>query len=144
MFKRLTVLLVLLVSISYSQGPVLGPFMLLESIDEARAKCKSLTFVKSGFNEEYVADIGDEFKWELHFDDNKLQSIMMISRPGATRPDYIDVVDKFSGIIGRRPGNSSAMGDGYLSWWRNEYVEFQVIYNAKTQLLTLFLYPNYN
>jgi hypothetical protein len=143
MIKHLIVLLVLLVSISYSQSIQLGPFVLLQDIEVVRSNCKSLTFVKSGYHEEYVADNGDEFKWELKFQDNDLQNISMTAPFSMTKEEYLGVVDGYSSRFGRRPDHMTDLGSGGMSIWRNEYVEHYILYNGEKQQLIVRIHPKY-
>jgi hypothetical protein len=144
---RLILALVLLTQISYAQMINLGPFTLLESMESARAKCISLKHSESfGPLEQYVADDGGKFPFQLMFSGNQVYSISMIA-DNSTYADYERAVKDFTKTLGRYPDNKYGPSDllpihGAVWWWR-DMVTFDITYAPKMNRVILNLKPRY-
>ena len=144
---RLILALVLLTQISYAQMINLGPFTLLESMESARAKCISLKHSESfGSLEQYVADDGGKFPFQLMFSGNQVYSISMIA-DNSTYADYERAVKDFTKTLGRYPDNKYGPTDvlpwhGSVWWWYDQ-VTFDITFVPKMNRVILNLKPRY-
>jgi len=147
MNRRLTVLLIFLVNIGHAQMISLGPFTLLESMESARAKCVSLRHSESfGSLEQYVADHGGKFPFQLMFSGNQVYSISMIA-DNSSYTDYERAVKDFTKTLGRYPDNKYGPNDvlpwhGSVWWWYDQ-VTFDITFAPKMNRVILNLAPRY-
>ena len=144
---RLFPLVLLLINIGHAQMISLGPFTLLESMESARAKCISLKHSESfGPLEQYVADDGGKFPFQLMFRGNKIYSISMIADNSAYA-DYERAVKDFTKSLGRYPDNKYGPTDvlpwhGSVWWWYDQ-VTFDITFVPKMNRVILNLKPRY-
>jgi hypothetical protein len=144
---RLFPLVLLLINIGHAQMISLGPFTLLESMESARAKCISLKHSESfGPLEQYVADDGGKFPFQLMFSGNKIYSISMIADNSAYA-DYERAVKDFTKSLGRYPDNKYGPTDvlpwhGSVWWWYDQ-VTFDITFVPKMNRVILNLKPRY-
>ena len=147
MKNRLFPLVLLLINISYGQMISLGPFTLLESMESARAKCISLKHSESfGSLEQYVADDGGKFPFQLMFSGNQVYSISMIA-DNSSYVDYERAVKDFTKTLGRYPDNKYGPNDvlpwyGSVWWWYDQ-VTFDITFVPKMSRVILNLKPRY-
>jgi hypothetical protein len=147
MNPRLPVLLIFLANMCHAQMISLGPFTLLESMESARAKCISLKHSESfGPLEQYVADDGGKFPFQLMFSGNQVYSISMIA-DNSSYSDYERAVKDFTKTLGRYPDNKYGPTDvlpwhGSVWWWR-DMVTFDITYAPKMNRVILNLKPRY-
>mgnify|MGYP007123672418 CR=1 FL=1 len=148
MIFRLIPLVLLLINFGYCQMISLGPFTLLESMESVRAKCISLKHSESfGSLEQYVADEGGKFPFQLMFSGNQLYSISMIA-DNSSYADYERAVKDFTKSLGRYPDNKYGPSDllpihGAVWWWR-DIVTFDITYAPKMNRVILSLAPRYD
>ena len=144
---RIITLALLLINIGHAQMITLGPFRLLESMESARAKCISLKHSESfGPLEQYVADDGGKFPFQLMFSGNQVYSISMIA-DNSSYADYEGAVNDFTKTLGRYPDNKYGPTDllpihGSVWWWR-DMVTFDITYAPKMNRVILNLKPRY-
>jgi len=144
---RLIPFLLLLFNISYGQMISLGPFTLLESMESARAKCISLKHSESfGSIEQYVADDGGKFPFQLMFSGNQVYSISMIA-DNSSYADYERAVKDFTKILGRYADNKYGPTEllpmhGSVWWWYDQ-VTFDITFVPKMNRVILNLAPRY-
>ena len=147
MNPRLPVLLIFLANMCHAQMISLGPFTLLESMESARAKCISLKHSESfGPLEQYVADDGGKFPFQLMFSGNKIYSISMIADNSAYA-DYERAVKDFTKTLGRYPDNKYGPNDvlpwyGSVWWWYDQ-MTFDITFVPKMNRVILNLKPRY-
>ncbi|MBT7091840.1 MAG: hypothetical protein HN936_01245 [Bacteroidetes bacterium] len=147
MKNRLFPLVLLLINISYGQMISLGPFTLLESMESARAKCISLKHSESfGSLEQYVADDGGKFPFQLMFSGNQVYSISMIA-DNSSYVDYERAVKDFTKTLGRYPDNKYGPNDvlpwyGSVWWWYDQ-MTFDITFVPKMNRVILNLKPRY-
>jgi len=146
MFSK-SIAVLILISSSYAQMISLGPFTLLETMESARAKCVNLRHSESfGPLEQYIADDGGKFPFQLMFSGNQVYSISMIA-DNSSYSDYERVVKDFTNTLGRYPDNKYGPTDalpwhGSVWWWR-DMVTFDITYAPKMNRVILNLKPRY-
>jgi len=139
--------LFILANISCAQMISLGPFTLLESMESARAKCISLKHSDSyGSLEQYVADDGGKFPFQLMFSGNQVYSISMIA-DNSSYTDYERAVKDFTKTLGRYPDNKYGPTEllpmhGTVWWWYDQ-VTFDITFVPKMNRVILNLNPRY-
>ena len=147
MFIRPIILTILLINFGHAQMISLGPFTLLESMESARGKCISLKHSESfGSLEQYVADDGGKFPFQLMFSGDQVYSISMIA-DNSSYADYERAVKDFTNTLGRYPDNKYGPSDllpihGAVWWWR-DMVTFDITYAPKMNRVILNLKPRY-
>ena len=140
--------LFVIANISYAQMISLGPFTLLENMESARAKCISLKHSESfGSLEQYIADDGGKFPFQLMFSGNLVYSISMVA-DNSSYADYERAVKDFTNTLGRYPDNKYGPSDllpihGAVWWWR-DMVTFDITYAPKMNRVILSLAPRYD
>ena len=140
---RLFLTCILLINVGYAQMISLGPFTLLESMESARAKCISLKHSDSfGSLEQYIADDGGKFPFQLMFSGNQVYSISMIA-DNSSYADYERAVKDFTKTLGRYPDNKYGPSDllpihGAVWWWR-DMVTFDITFVPKMDRVILNL-----
>ena len=144
---RLLLAAFLLINVCYAQMVSLGPFTLLESMESTRTKCISLKHSESlGSLEQYLADDGGKFPFQLMFSGNQVYSISMIA-DNSSYADYEGAVNDFTKTLGRYPDNKYGPTDllpihGSVWWWR-DMVTFDITYAPKMNRVILNLKPRY-
>ncbi len=144
MFKRIFVLLIMLLGNSYSQSPSLGRFMLSDTISKTRAEFPNIVHIGSGEFEKYTVEIYDGQYWELWFINNRLSRIWMTSS-GKSPKDYEATIYNWKKLNGREPDRKGSISTGMLTEWTRYFWNIDLLYHEEEeQIIVLCQWDRYN